>query len=330
LSAPWNPDRGASVIARDTAARATGTRDADAIIGCTTPRYRLDDSRSTHQLPAERPPYRPPIGMPISSEGAWRGAVVSILLHILLVLLLLAPAVVAQKTLFDAETGAGGAGPAGGGGGGTGGTGGRTVEERIQYIDIAPNAIPALLPEVPTTLPEPVIVPPPEPVVTPPPPPPPAAVDPPKVETPPVAVPAPAAPAAASAIPGTGGGSGNDGTAGNGPGSGGGVGSGVGTGRGSGIGPGTGGGDGNIYPPTPTQMLLPPSDPPDRITPYTVIALFDVDEKGRVIKFEFNESKDRDYNKKVKAMLADIRFRPATTLEGVAIRAVARIEFTVY
>ena len=77
-------------------------------------------------------------------------------------------------------------------------------------------------------------------------------------------------------------------------------------------------------------MLLPPSDPPARILPYTVVAFFDVDEKGRVLKFEFNESKDRDYNKKVKAVLAQVRFRPATTLEGIAIRATVKLEFTVY
>ena len=266
--------------------------------------------------------------MPVASEGGWRGPLISVLLHVLLIALLLAPAVVAERTLFDADEGGGGPGPAGGGGGGTGGTGGRAIEERIQYIDIAPNAIPALIPEVTTPLPEPVIVPPPDPVVPPPvPPPTPAPVVPePKVDAP--ATPAPSA--ATSVIPGSGGGSGNDGTAGNGPGSGGGVGSGIGTGRGSGVGPGTGGGNGNIFPPVLTQVLLPPSDAPERIKPYTVVAFFEVDERGKVLKFEFNESKDRDYNKKVKAMLAQVKFRPATTLEGVPTRGTARIEFTVF
>ena len=264
--------------------------------------------------------------MPVSSDDRWRGPLLSILLHGLLILLLLAPWVVAERTLFDAAEGAGGPGPAGGGGGGTGGTGGRPVEERIQYIDVAPGAIPALIPELPTPLPEPVIVPPPDPVPPPPPPAPAPDVPEPKVDVPP----APAASASTSVIPGSGGGSGNDGTAGNGPGSGGGVGSGIGTGRGSGVGPGTGGGDGNIRPPVPTQVLLPPSDAPERIRPYTVVAFFDVDERGRVLKVEFNESKDRDYNKKVKAMLSQVRFRPATTLEGVAIRATVSLQFTVF
>jgi protein TonB len=264
--------------------------------------------------------------MPIGGEGGWRGPVVSILLHALLVLALLAPAIAAERTLFDAPEGGGGPGPAGGGGGGSGGSGGQPVEERLQYIDIAPNAIPALIPEVPTPLPEPVIVPPPEPVVPPPPPPVTPVPEAPKVEVPPATIAAPTP----SVIAGVGGGSGNDGTAGMGPGSGGGVGSGIGTGRGSDVGPGTGGGNGNIFPPRATTLLLPPSNAPDRIKPYTITAFFDVDEKGRVIKFEFNESKDRDYNRKVKEMLAQVRFRPATTLDGVAIRATARIDFTVF
>ena len=264
--------------------------------------------------------------MPMGRGESWRGAIFSILLHVLLVLGLLAPAIVAKRTLLEAAPGAGGPGPAGGGGGGTGGRGGQPIEERLQYIDIAPDAIPALIPEVTTPLPEPVIVPPPEPVVTPPPPPPTPTIDEPKVDVPPAAV----AAAAPSVVAGTGGGSGNDGTAGMGPGTGGGVGSGIGTGRGSGVGPGTGGGDGNIYGPTPTLLPLPPSNPPAQIRPYTVVALFDVDEKGRVLKFEFNESKDRDFNKQVKAVLAAVRFRPGTTVDGVAIRSTARISFTVY
>jgi hypothetical protein len=259
--------------------------------------------------------------MPLANGDQWRGPIVSVLLHVLFVLALLAPAIAAHRTLLEAASGTGGPGPAGGGGGGTGGTGGRPVEERLQYIDIAPDAIPAAIPEITTPLPEPVVVPPPEPVVTPPPPP---TVTPP-AETPP----ATAASSAPSVIPGTGGGSGNDGTAGMGPGTGGGVGSGIGTGRGAGVGPGTGGGNGSTDVPMATQVLLPPSNAPDRIKPYIIVALFDVDEKGRVLKFEFNESKDREYNKKVRAMLAEVRFRPAAP-NGVPIRATARLVFEVF
>ena len=65
--------------------------------------------------------------------------------------------------------------------------------------------------------------------------------------------------------PGTGGGTGRDGTTGDGPGAGGGVGSGIGTGRGSGIGPGTGGGSQANYPPSPTELFIPPLPMPDKV-----------------------------------------------------------------
>ncbi len=276
--------------------------------------------------------------MPVAGEDRLRGTLVSILLHLAVILLLVMPVLLQTPRALEAEEGAGGSGPAGGGGGGAGGTGGipRRVEERIRYIEIAPpeDILPPLDPPVlPPVLPpvEPVVVPPPEPVPVPPPepvvetPPPAPATPEPKVET----SPAPVAPAA-SIVPGTGGGSGNDGSIGAGPGSGGGVGSGVGTGRGSGVGPGTGGGAGNIHTPAATQVFIPPLPVPDRIRPYHIVAHFDVDEKGRVIKFTFNESKDREYNRKLKAMLAEVRFRPGTTLEGVPIRATAILTFDAY
>jgi hypothetical protein len=107
------------------------------------------------------------------------------------------------------------------------------------------------------------------------------------------------------------------------------VGSGIGTGRGSGVGPGTGGGAGNIHGPAAIQVFIPPLPAPDRIRPYHIVAKFDVDEKGRVLNFTFNESKDRDYNRKLRALLAEVRFRPATTLDGVPIRAPAVITFDI-
>jgi hypothetical protein len=65
-------------------------------------------------------------------------------------------------------------------------------------------------------------------------------------------------PDSTAAQSGTGGGTGRDGSAGNGPGTGGGNGSGTGTGRGSGNGPGTGGGLQANYPPSPTELFIPP------------------------------------------------------------------------
>ena len=286
-----------------------------------------------------RPPYRPPIGLPVAPEDRWRGPLVSVLLHALVILLLALPVILDSPIFLEEQEGAGGPGPAGGGGGGTGGTGGvaRPVEERIRYIEVAPEPAavippveePILPPIVPPPVVPPPVIPPPEPVPVPPPEP---VVEPPPPVVPEVK-PEPAPPAvtpATSVVTGTGGGSGTDGSRGAGPGSGGGVGAGVGTGRGSGVGPGTGGGAGNVHLPFAKTVLIPPTPAPNGITPYHVVARFDVDEKGNVLKFEFNESKDRDYNRKLRAVLAQMRFNPGTTLDGVPIRATAVLRIDIY
>ena len=144
-----------------------------------------------------------------------------------------------------------------------------------------------------------------------------------KVVTPPEPTAVVTAPeASGTTIPttGVGGGSGNDGTAGNGPGRGGGVGSGVGTGRGSGNGPGTGGGPGDIYPPQVTNLALLPIPVPSKVRPYKMIAWFDVDERGNAKLISFNPSRDGNYNKKLRDMLAEMRFRPAVRTDGTPVR----------
>jgi protein TonB len=235
--------------------------------------------------------------------------VVSFALHFLLVWALLRPEAVTNTdpNLQVFETGGGGAGPRGGGGGGTRGTGG------VKYVQTAPPAAvvpPQVQPVVPPIepvieMPKPVV---PEPVV-------------PQIELPKLATTDPKAEVKVqSPIVGTGGGTGTDGSRGNGPGSGGGVGSGVGTGRGSGTGPGTGGGPGDHYPPFLIEMPVPP-DPPRKIRGDSVIAIFDVDEKGRVVDFKFTPTKDGDYNRKLRDMFRTFKFRPATTLDGVPMRA---------
>jgi protein TonB len=113
---------------------------------------------------------------------------------------------------------------------------------------------------------------------------------------------------------------GNAGTTGAGPGTGGGVGSGDGTGRGSGNGPGTGGGGGRRYLPTVTHLALLPLPVPSRVKPYELEAVFEVDEQGNAKLLRFNESKDSDYNKKVRAMLSEVRFRPGTKADGTPSR----------
>lgn len=271
----------------------------------------------THAAPTphdeKRLVLRPPVGIPTRDAPGRRATIISLLLHALIVALVLAPPVFMASTLdYTPKQGAGGKGPAGGGGGGTSGTGGgRTASERLRFLVLPPAARPA--PE--TAVEQPVPVPPrpeekkPEP--------PPAPTPPPEVTAPAVSAPAAASTVTeASALAGTGGGTGKDGTAGSGPGRGGGVGSGVGTGRGSGVGPGTGGGDDEIYPPAVVALPLLPLPVPGKVRPYKLVAYFEVDTLGNARLLAFNPSNDGGYNRRIREMLGEIRFRPATRTNG--------------
>ena len=251
--------------------------------------------------PRTRPSFRPPVGLPIREEGKARGLAASILLHALILFLVAGPVFV-HDALRATREGAGGLGPAGGGGGGTRGTGG-LVRERVRFIKV--ESAPAAVPKVEIPVPKPIVPPPPKPEPTP-------------VPTPPAAAPVEAKDA--SLVTGVGGGTGSDGSAGSGPGSGGGVGSGVGTGRGSGVGPGTGGGSGKVYPPTPTNLVILPIPVPAKVRPYKLIAYFDVDERGNTTLISFNPSKDAGYNRKIREMLLEFRFRPAVRADGTPVR----------
>lgn len=236
--------------------------------------------------------------------------VVSIALHALLIILAVAPPLwVSQQINAAQQQGPAGDGRAGGGGGGNRGSGGDWTRESLRYF-----SIPETSPTRPVT-PEPIPIPKPEekkpvPEVKPEP----AA---------PVSVADTAAPVAkpvetASVVPGTGGGSGTDGTAGSGPGKGGGVGSGTGTGRGSGTGSGTGAGndDSAIYPPTTVVLSILPLPVPNKVRPYKLVAYFEVDTLGNSRLLSFNPSNDNGYNRRVREMLSEIRFRPAVRADG--------------
>jgi hypothetical protein len=256
-----------------------------------------------------RPRYRPPVGIPNAVEEAptWRGTAVSIVLHALVIALLLAPLAAPALMPELLNEGAGGPGPAGGGGGGRRGSGGERVEERVRFVAPAPAPAPAAEPD-------------------------PTGLQPPVEEKKPD-VPTPIAPTvdirtdvgvpdvASSMVRGVGGGTGSDGSAGSGPGSGGGVGSGVGTGRGSANGPGTGGGPGTVYPPVATNLVLPPPGLGQKYKPYVATAYFDVDERGNAKLIALQPpARDRDYNRKLLATLADYRFRPAVRWDGTPVR----------
>lgn len=272
-----------------------------------------------------RPRYRPPIGIPSPTGRSWRGTAISVVLHLLVVLAIVSPW--AFPTVLQEIQGGGGPGPAGGGGGGTGGTGGDRglgVRERLHYIHVAPTppaATPATVPPV-----TPPVVPPPTPPVTPP------VTPPPQPTPPPPAAPTTAAqpsadPGAAAPVAGTGGGTGNDGTAGSGSGSGGGVGTGIGPGRGSGTGAGTGGGPGDVYPPQATEVFIPPLPVPGKVRGTRLVAIFDVDSTGRVLAFEFTQTRDGGYNRKLREVLGGFRFKAGHRVDGTPVRAKGQIVY---
>jgi protein TonB len=251
-----------------------------------------------------RPPLRPLIGMPIDKKRSWGSTLASVAIHGLILLLILMPAVLPEVIDYR-ERGAGGPGPAGGGGGGRRGSG--VVQERLNYIR-PPTPPPIQAPVLPPIKPPEVKKEEPKPEPTPAPP----------APTPPTEV--------ASAATGSGG-SGADGTKGTGPGSGGGTGSGVGTGTGSATGPGTGGGIGEKYAPSAMTLPILPLPVPSRVRPYTMVAYFDVDEKGNSRLIGFNPSSDNGYNKRIREMLAEIRFRPAVLKDGTPVRDTAVVRY---
>jgi periplasmic protein TonB len=128
-------------------------------------------------------------------------------------------------------------------------------------------------------------------------------------------------------VAGNGGGTGRDGSAGSGPGTGGGYGSGTGTGRGSGNGPGTGGGTQANFPPSPTEMFIPPLPMPDKVRGFHLVAEYDVDSTGKVVDFMFTPTRDGDYNKRLKDVLKSFKFRPGTKPDGTPIRMKAQIVY---
>ena len=253
-----------------------------------------------------RPAYRPPLGIPTRDPTSARPTVAAALLHALLVLLILLPPLWTAREALDVRNkAAGGAGPAGFGGGGIVGDGGiQDVKERLRFL--VPPKDPLTQP--PTPIPTPQRA---EPK--------PEEVKPPVVPQP---EPAPADSAAktAAADSGSSGGTGRDGTAGNGPGSGGGVGSGTGPGRGSGNGPGTGGGDDEVFGAQVVALPILPIPVPPKVRPYRMVAYFDVDTLGKATLLSFNPSTDSRYNKRVKEMLLEMRFRPAVRRNGSPVR----------
>ena len=270
----------------------------------------LPDPSGTHDPPM-RGAYRVPIGMPVRDEGRRSGVVVSVLIHALIIALIIIPVFYSTTIIQKIEQGAGGKGPAGGGGGGNSGGG---YHETLRFVRVAPEPVPTptKLPPVPPPVIPKVqqVIPPPQPQAQP-------------VKAPEQSI----APVPLATTNGDGAGTGRDGTAGNGPGSGGGTGSGNGPGRGGGNGPGTGGGNQVNYPPQPIEFFLPPMPPPASVKGTHFIAEFDVDSTGRVLHFDFSETRDGDYNRRIASVLRTMRFRPGTRPDGTPVRMKAQVGY---
>jgi hypothetical protein len=269
-----------------------------------------------HDPSTERRPLRLPIEMPRPAgvrDSRALGLSVSVAVHVLIVLALVLPFAFSPAVRSAIARGAGGAGPAGGGGGRGGSMANMRDRERLRFVRVAPAAQPP-----PTQVDsKPPVVPPPQPQPEPTP-----------IETPPAKPPEEPQPEQQVSTA-TGAGTGNEGSGGAGPGSGGGVGSGIGTGRGSAMGPGTGGGADSVYPPTMIETFLPPYPIPSKIRPYELIASFEIDSTGRIVAFEFNETRDRGYNRKLRETLTRIRFRPGVRADGTPVRTRYELKYDI-
>jgi protein TonB len=252
--------------------------------------------------------------MPLpKEEDRTTGLTLSVLVHALIVLLFLLPMLLTPAGRSVLVHGAGGDGPRGGGGGGMG------PREGLRYLRIAPQPAPQPQQTTVPAIKPPVITPPVTPPITPP------------IVQPPVKAPEEQTPANVTTSPdaiGPGGGSGS--TTGAGPGTGGGIGSGVGTGTGSSAGPGTGGGNDAYYPPQPISTPMPPMPIPRNLRGMTVSAEFDVDSTGRVLRWDFKETPDGAYNRKLKKLFSDLRFHPGVRPDGRPVRSKGQVAFMLY
>ncbi|MFQ6047513.1 MAG: hypothetical protein ACE5PT_14340, partial [Gemmatimonadales bacterium] len=113
-----------------------------------------------------------------------------------------------------------------------------------------------------------------------------------------------------------------------GSGTGGGAGAGRGAGAGAGVGPGRGGEGGDVYPPEPKQIVLPPEAPPAIKGQVFTVRLW-IDATGRVVKVEVDPPiRDSDYRRKFLERMYQLAFYPARTRDGRAVSAEFAIAVT--
>jgi hypothetical protein len=108
-----------------------------------------------------------------------------------------------------------------------------------------------------------------------------------------------------------------------GPGSGGGSGSGTGGGIGPGVGPDSGGGaggGGNIFPPQPLGIILPPPGRPGDLRGVRITVNFFISERGEVVRVTTDpEIRDRGYRNEFLNRMRRYTFTPAYTRDGRAV-----------
>jgi hypothetical protein len=74
-----------------------------------------------------------------------------------------------------------------------------------------------------------------------------------------------------------------------------------------------------------TALPILPLPVPSKVRPYKMLAYFDVDSTGNAKLLSFNPSKDNGYNRRIREMLSEIRFRPAVRRDGTPVRDTALI-----
>jgi hypothetical protein len=76
------------------------------------------------------------------------------------------------------------------------------------------------------------------------------------------------------------------------------------------------------------EMFVPPLPAPSNVRGHQLVALVDVDVNGRVVgEPRINETKNRDYNRKLIQLLKTMRFYPAVLADGTPIKATAEVSF---
>jgi hypothetical protein len=77
-------------------------------------------------------------------------------------------------------------------------------------------------------------------------------------------------------------------------------------------------------------MVLPPSPVPKSIKGMRIVAEFDVDSTGRVVKWDFQETPDGGYNRKLRGLFSNLRFRPGVRPDGSPVRSKGQVIITLY